>query len=214
MDLLIAQSRLPVQLNPASLPFFMAAAVSAWLVVLAWGRRSEPSAPPLIALLAFEGLWALCEAVRAVVLDPSAQAVMYGLKLSSVALVPPSLLFFVLEYTSRKGAAPSRFKVLILAVPAISISLIATSGEHQLFLKGMEQVEVGGYRLLSPRYGPAFWIHTSYSYALLSLSAWLLARSALSLGGVLRKQMLFLSACVLILCYQRGGLAQDHPPTL
>ena len=106
MDRLISQSGLPVQWNPASLPFFLAAALSAWLVVLAWGRRHEPSAPPLISLLLFEGLWALCEAIEAVLLDPSAQAVMYRLKLSSVALVPPSLLFFVLEYTSRTGAAP------------------------------------------------------------------------------------------------------------
>jgi len=198
MELLISRSGLPVQLNPASLPFFLAAALCAWLVVLAWPRRNEPSAPPLISLLLFEGLWALCEAIEAVLLDPSAQAVMYRLKLSAVALVPPSLLFFVLEYTGRMGAAPPRFKVLILAVPAISIGLIATSGEHRLFLTGMEPVEIGGYRLLSPRYGPAFWVHTSYCYALLCLSAWLLARSALALGGVLRKQMLFLSACLLI----------------
>ncbi len=198
MDLLVAQSRPHVQWNPASLPFFASAAVSAWLVVLAWPRRNEPSAPPLISLVLFEGLWALCEAIEVVLVDPSAQAVIYGLKLSSVALVPPSLLFFVLEYTGRTGASPPRFKVLILAVPAISISLIATSGQHRLFLTGMELVEIGGYRLLSPRYGPAFWIHTSYCYALLCLSAWLLARSALALGGVLRKQMLFLSACLLI----------------
>ncbi len=198
MDRLISQSGLPVQWNPASLPFFLAGALSVWLVVLAWERRDEPSAPPLISLLLFEGLWALCEAIEAVLLDPSAQAVMYRLKLSSVALVPPSLLFFVLNYTGRTGAAPPRFKVLILVVPAISISLIATSGEHRLFLTGMEPVQVGDYRLLSPRYGPAFWIHTSYSYALLCLSAWLLARSALALGGVLRKQMLGLSACLLI----------------
>ena len=151
MDLLISQMGLPVQLNPASLPFFVAAGLSAWLVVLAWPRRNEPSAPPLISLILFEGLWALCEAIEVVLLDPTAQAVIYRLKLSSVALVPPSLLFFILEYTGRTGAAPPRFKVLILAVPAISISLIATSGEHRLFLAGMEQVEVGGYRLLSPR---------------------------------------------------------------
>jgi PAS domain S-box-containing protein len=140
----------------------------------------------------------LCEAIAVVLVDPSAQAMIYRVKLSSVALVPPSLLFFVLEYTGRAGAAPAHFKVLILAVPVISISLLATSGEHRLFLTGMDQIEIGGYRLLSARYGPAFWIHTSYSYALLSLSAWLLARSALALGGVLRKQMLFLSACLLI----------------
>ena len=198
MDLLISQSRLPVQWNPASLPFFLAAALSAWLVVLAWERRNEPSAHPLISLLLFEGLWALCEAIEAVLIDPSAQAMMYRLKLSSVALVPPSLLFFVLEYTSRTGVVPARFKMLILAVPVASISLIATSGEHRLFLEGMDQVEIGHYRLLSPRYGPAFWVHTSYCYALLCLSAWLLARAALALGGVLRKQMLFLSACLLI----------------
>jgi PAS domain S-box-containing protein len=198
MERLISQTGLPLQLNPASLPFFLAAGLSAWLVVLAWERRHEPSAPSLISLLLFEALWALCEAVEAVVLDPSAQAVMYRLKLSSVALVPPSLLFFVLEYTSRPGAAPSRFKVLILAVPAMSIGLLATSGEHRLFLTGMEQVDVEGYQLLSPRYGPAFWIHTSYCYAVLCLSAWLLARSAFALGGVLRKQMLVLSACLFI----------------
>ncbi len=187
-----------VQWNPASLPFFVAAALCAWLLVLAWPRRNEPAAPPLFSLVLFQGLWALCEAIEAVLLDPSAKAVIYGLKLSAVALVPPSLLFFVLEYTGRTGAAPPRFKVLILAVPAISISLIATSGEHHLFLTGMEPVEIGGYRLLSPRYGPAFWIHTSYSYALLCLSAWLLARSALTTAGVLRKQMLFLSVSLLI----------------
>ncbi len=198
MYLLISQPWLPVQWNPASLPFFLAAALSAWLVVLAWGRRNEPSASSLISLVLFEGLWALCEALGAVLLDPSAQSMIYRLKLSSVALVPPSLLFFVLEYTGRTGAAPARFKVLILAVPVISISLLAASGEHRLFLEGMDQVEVAGYHLLSPRYGPAFWIHTCYSYAILSLSAWLLARSALEFGGVLRKQMLFLSACVLI----------------
>jgi PAS domain S-box-containing protein len=198
LDLLNSQFRLPVQWNPASLPFFLAAALSAWLVVLAWGRRNETSAPPLISLILFEGLWALCEAIEAVLVDPSAKAMIYRLKLSSVALVPPSVLFFVLEYTGRTGAAPARFKVLILAVPVISICLVATSGEHRLFLEGMDRVEIGGYRLLSPRYGPAFWIHTSYCYALLSLSAWLLARSAMALGGVLRKQMLVLSVCLLI----------------
>src|SRR5271167_4638394 len=130
MDLLISPSSLPVQWNPASLPFFLAAALSSWLAVLAWGRRNEPSAHPLISLVLFEGLWALCEAIEAVLADPSAQAMIYRLKLSSVALVPPSILFFVLEYTSRTGAVPTRFKVLILAVPVISISLIATSGEH------------------------------------------------------------------------------------
>jgi PAS domain S-box-containing protein len=198
LDRLISNFGSSLQSNPASLPFFLAAAISAWLVVLAWQRRHEPSAPPLVALLAFEGLWALCEAIEAILIDPSAQALVYRLKLSAVALVPPSLLFFVLEYTSRPGAATPRFKVLILAVPAISISLIATSGEHRLFLQGMEPVVIGSYRLQSPRYGPAFWIFTSYCYALLCLSAWLLARSALALGGVLRKQMLCLSACLLI----------------
>jgi signal transduction histidine kinase len=198
MDRLISHFTSPVQLNPASLPFFVAAVLSVCLAVLAWGRRNEPSGPPLISLLLFEGLWAFCEAMRVVLVDPTAQAMMYGLKLSSVALVPPSLLFFVLEYTSRTGVASPRFKVLILAVPAITISLIATSGEHRLFLTGMEPVEALGFRLLSPRYGPAFWVHTSYCYAILCLSAWLLARSALVLEGVLRQQMLFLSACLLI----------------
>ena len=54
MDRVIHQSGLPIQLNPASLVFFLAAALSARLVVLAWGHRNEPSGPPLISLLVFE----------------------------------------------------------------------------------------------------------------------------------------------------------------
>jgi signal transduction histidine kinase/ActR/RegA family two-component response regulator len=198
LDLLVSHSRLPVQWNPASLPFFLAAALSAWLVSLAWGRRHEPSALSLISLIFFQGLWALCEAINVVVFDPSAQAIIYCLKLSSVALLPPSLLFFVLDYTNRTGTSPARFKALILVVPAMCIALILTSGKHSLFLAGLDQVDVGGYLLPSARYGPAFWIHTSYSYALLWLSAWLLTRSALALSGLLRMQMLFLSACLFL----------------
>ena len=75
LDPLVSQLGLPVQLNPASLPFFAAAALSGWLVVLAWPRRNEPAAPPIISLVLFQGLWALCEAIEAVMLDPSAQTV-------------------------------------------------------------------------------------------------------------------------------------------
>ena len=45
MDLLISQSRLPVQWNPASLPFFAAAALSAWLVVLGLGASQRAFGP-------------------------------------------------------------------------------------------------------------------------------------------------------------------------
>ena len=194
----MVRTMIPVQWNPASLPFFLAASLSAWVIVLAWRHRHEPSAPSIISLVLFQGLWALCEAVNAILADPAAQALIYRLKLSSVALVPPSLLFFVLDYTSQRGPVAARYKALILVVPAMTIGLLLTSDEHSLFLAGMDLIEVGGFRLISPRYGPAFWIHTSYSYALLWLSAWLLARSALALAGVLRMQMLLLSACLLI----------------
>ncbi len=205
-----------MQLNPASLVFFLAATVSAWLVVLAWGRRNEPAGPPLISLLVFEGLWALCEAIEVVLLDPSAQAVMYRLKLSSVALVPPSLLFFVLEYTSRTGAAPPRFKVLILAVPAISISLIATSGEHRLFLTGMEQVEIQGYRLLQSHIRPC--ILDPHQLLLCPFVPVRMAARPLSPGtrwGLEEADAVLVRMPTHTLGHQRGGPAQgsSHYPT-
>ena len=214
VDRVISQFGHAIQWNPASLVFFASAAMSAWLVVLAWGLRDEPAGPPFISLLLFHSLWALCEAIGAILVDPSSQAAIYRLKLESVALVPPSLLFFVLEYTGRAGAAPPRFKILILVVPAISIGLIATSGEHKLFLTGMKLVDVQGYQLISPRYGPAFWIHTSYSYALLCLSAWLLARSALALWGLEEANAVLVRVLADPLGRQRGGPAQGHPDAL
>jgi signal transduction histidine kinase/ActR/RegA family two-component response regulator len=194
----ISQIDATLQMNPVALLFVLAAALSVWLVVLAWRRRAEPAAPPLIAVLAFEGVWALCEGIEAILVDPTLQFALYGLKIASVSLVAPTMLIFVLEYTGRREVAPLWFKVMVYLMPAVSISLVATASSHTLFLDGMDPIEVQGFRLLRPRYGPGFWMNACYSYALLGLSAVLLARTAVRLRGILRSQILLLFICLLI----------------
>lgn len=185
------------QANPASIPFLMASAVSAWAAWLVWRRREEPTAPPLLATLLAEVIWAGCEGIEALLVDPAAQVVLYSLKIASVALVAPSILIFVLEYTGTGAGTSPRFVAGAYFVPAVVIGLLATNRHHGMMFERFGQTEVWGFVLLDPVYGDAFWGHMVYAYAVLALSAGLLAHASTRLSGLLRVQVLMVMVGVL-----------------
>ncbi|QDV32469.1 hybrid sensor histidine kinase/response regulator [Tautonia plasticadhaerens] len=185
------------QANPASVPFLLASAVSAWAAWLVWRRREEPTAPPLLATLLAEVFWAGCEGIEALLVDPAAQVVLYSLKIASVALVAPSILIFVLEYTGTGAGTSPRFVAGVYFVPAVVIGLLATNRHHGMMFERFGETEVRGFVLMDPVYGDAFWGHMVYAYALLALSAGLLAHASTRLSGLLRVQVLMVMIGVL-----------------
>lgn len=97
------------------------------------------------------------------------QLLLYSrLTYTCIALLPVSWFFFCLEYTG--GKRPRIWKRLhffLYIIPVLTILVAWTDPLHHL-LWAESNIETKGVRLLNhvQKYGPWFWIHSTYSYAL------------------------------------------------
>jgi PAS domain S-box-containing protein len=63
-----------------------------------------------------------------------------------------------------------------------------TNDWHLLFRTEVRLADAGSFLVLEPVLGPAFWVHTAYSYLLLGLGTFLLLRSLVRMPQVYRRQ--------------------------
>ncbi len=90
-----------------------------------------------------------------------------------ILLVPASWLVFALRYSGHGDQVSTRFLRLLGIEPAVTLVLAWTNPWHHLFRKSLQ---------VTPSWepGPAFWVHTAYSYALVFAGTVLVAHRALT----------------------------------
>jgi PAS domain S-box-containing protein len=177
-----------MQSGPYVLPLFSIAALSALLALVVWRRRSAPGAIPLIILLLGVAQWALAYALSLARRELSAQLFLFNLAYVGIGLVPASWLAFALEYVGL-GALLTRRRLAMLAVmPLWTLAMVWTNDTHHLFRTEVGLANIGSYSVMIVTLGPAFWVHTVYSYLLLGLGAFLLLRNVVRLPRVYRRQ--------------------------
>ncbi|MAA65871.1 MAG: hypothetical protein CL581_13990 [Alteromonadaceae bacterium] len=102
-------------------------------------------------------------------------------------VVPAGLLVFMLQYTGSKQRIGPRFLLLLSVMPVLTLVMVATDSQHHLFLGGFQtghnDTFVGG---------PAFWLHTLYSYAISLFAQLLLIRFIFTASPVYRRQAILL----------------------
>jgi hypothetical protein len=81
----------------------------------------------------------------------------------------PTLWFvFALEYTGRGWYLTRVTLALLAVVPLISLGLGVSNQAHHLFWRGLSLASGDAFLEVELRFGPAFWVHVAYSYALLA----------------------------------------------
>ncbi|HWE38611.1 MAG TPA: histidine kinase N-terminal 7TM domain-containing protein [Isosphaeraceae bacterium] len=177
------------QANPTALPFLNAAVISAGLAAYAWQRRRVATAPAFAAMMAGETAWALGMGIELLAADPRTKALGMDLTIVGKVIVPVGLLMFTLGYTGLQAWVTRRTVVLTCALPLTTVLLHWTNPWHHLFWKRLRVVASDGYLRAFGEYGPWFWVHAAYCYALMALSIFLLARAFLQMTGVYRRQV-------------------------
>ncbi|WP_436900393.1 histidine kinase N-terminal 7TM domain-containing protein [Halovenus halobia] len=142
---------------------YLAASVFAIaLAGLVWRNRGRKGALPLSVELVGAGLWAFCLLVSTVPQEWLARAairVMYF----PVGLTVAATLVFALEYTGRERYVTRRF-LAALSVHPILAGLAALVNPSELFFAALRPASVVGVEQV---WGPLFWVHSAYSYALI-----------------------------------------------
>jgi PAS domain-containing protein len=102
--------------------------------------------------------------------------------------VPASWLAFALEYVGQGAWLTRRRLVLLVIEPLLVLALALTNDLHLLFRSQVRLLDVGTYLVLESVLGPAFWLHTVYSYLLTGVGTFLLLRNFVRMPRVYRRQ--------------------------
>jgi len=177
------------QACPWALVWLITAAVAVALALLIWRRRPAPGAGPFVVLMSCLAEWALAYALGLGSTTLSAQLFWNKVMYLGAVGVPVAYLHFALEYTQQERWLTRRARLGLLVVPAITLLLVCTTERHGLVWGRAWLVASGGCTDLAVTHGPWFWVHVTYSSALLCVSAFALLHAALRAPWQYRGQM-------------------------
>lgn len=191
-----------MQSSPYILPLVITAVLLVPLALLLSRRRGAPGVGPLATLMLGVALWSLAYAYSLAQVALSAQLFWINMTYLGIGLVPASWLVFALEYVGLEAWLTRRRLALLAVEPLLALALALTNDLHLLFRTHVRLLDVGTYLVLESVLGPAFWLHTAYSYLLIGVGAFLLLRNFVRMPRVYRRQA---SALLVAVCAPWAG---------
>ncbi|MFB6083956.1 MAG: histidine kinase N-terminal 7TM domain-containing protein [Halorientalis sp.] len=170
---------------------FLTVLPAAYLIRAVWKRLDRPGgrwlAVTLVGMCGWSVSWALMLLFDGYILSLwSLNATVFFVSVTTLGW-----LFVTVEYTWRTRIA-YRVVLPFLLVPIGVQILVWTNPLHELVWKAGTAVDAQG--ILHPVHGPAFFVHTGYSYLLVVASVVLLIVAFVDREGIYRKQALLLLA--------------------
>jgi PAS domain S-box-containing protein len=116
-----------------------------------------------------------------------------------IALVAVAWLAFALQYSAHtRWLTPGRFWPFFV-IPIITIALTWTNDTHHLVWASYRFIPVNNMLAINiTTYGPWFWVHSLYSYALILLGAGLIVRQNSQSFKLYRLQSIWMSAAAIL----------------
>jgi signal transduction histidine kinase len=184
--------------TPFVLIYFVAATVSAFVVLIARRRRTVPGAQALASLMVAVTIWALCDGLESALLELPAKVFVSKLSHIGIQAISPLMLLFVLGYTQRQHWMTPRRMAALFIVPTITLLLVFTNESHRLIWQSTKPVNLPTGVELSFVHGPAFWAATVYHYIVITIGALLLLETLARKRDLYRKQAAVLVVAVFV----------------
>nr|WP_319375718.1 histidine kinase N-terminal 7TM domain-containing protein [uncultured Methanoregula sp.] len=177
------------QYSPYFIPYVACGAVLALFAFAGWKYRTNICGRSFTILMAAASLWAFCTALELASADLPTQMLAIMIEYPAMVVIPVAWFLFAIEYIGREEWITAKRVALLLIVPAITVILVVTNGFHHLFYPEITETVIGGLSFHVVTYGPAFWIHSIYSYSLIFLSVILILQRFLFSSPLYRRQV-------------------------
>ena len=106
---------------------------------------------------------------------------------------------FVLSYTRRDKWITTKTKILLAVIPVFSFLQILFIHQHHFFYRSTSFTEINDFLIFQKKYGPGFYIASSYNY-LLTISGILIVFSDIKkLSNIFRKQNLIVIVATFVM---------------
>jgi PAS domain S-box-containing protein len=155
------------QATPYAVAAALAGVLAAALGLSVWQRRPMPGATEFALLALAVADWCIANAVEFARTDLAGKIFWTKVEYIGVVSTPPLWLLCMLACTGHQRWARSRV-IGLGVVPLITLMLAFTNEWHGLIWRHVDLTTEGGISMWTATYGPWFWVHTAYSYVLLS----------------------------------------------
>ncbi len=169
-------------------PFLISVLVAVLVGRYAWPRRDLPATLPFIALILTAGAWSLVSSLQVLVAGLGPKVLLANVRYVAIVTLPVAWLTFALAYTGRRQWLTPRRIAGLMAVPLITLAMVASNPLHGLMFEATSLSMAGVVPSVARVYGPWFWIHTAYSYGLIGLGALLILIDHVYSPRLYRKQ--------------------------
>jgi len=163
-----------IRLNPVAFSLVIPALISGCLAVYAFTRRPVVGSRAVGFLMLALYIWSFFYGVELSCLTLPGMMLSTIFEYLGITAAPVLVLILVLQYTGREKWVTPRAIVLLFVIPAITVCMVATNHLHYLYYTSVSLDTKGPFPMMALTWGPFFWIHTAYSYAMLLISILLL----------------------------------------
>ncbi|MCL4252046.1 MAG: HAMP domain-containing histidine kinase [Anaerolineae bacterium] len=171
-------SGLSEQIAPFIILLILTVIEAVVLAIYSWRKRKIEAAITFGLTCVLMGLWALLTIVYYAADGLEAKDVFARVNMVGITLLPAVWWAFTAQYVGKGRWLNRQTILLLLAIPSVTIILNLTNEFHHLMYVRRYLDTSGVVPELRSDYGLWFWVHTVYSYLLISYSNVLLILSA------------------------------------
>jgi len=155
------------QYTPYLIPNVACGLILIILAITGLRNRTSPCARPYSLLMFAAAVWAFCTALELSSADLATQMLAIQIEYLAMVAVPIGWILFALEYTGHEEWITRKNIALLCIIPAVTMMMVVTNSLHHLFYSTVSEVVIGNLSFHVVTYGPAFWLHSIYSYTLI-----------------------------------------------
>jgi signal transduction histidine kinase len=152
---------------------FITAAALAVLLIECLRRGAFRGRFAFLAVLFGLLVWTILKGLELLSEDPQSKLMLMKFQYTAIALLPPAILIYVIQYTGLYRSVRWGDIGLLIMLPVFNIGLVATNAYHHIFWRDV-WVEGGAIPNLDFDPGPFFFVHAAFSYLLVLISIVLL----------------------------------------
>jgi PAS domain S-box-containing protein len=164
-----------LQYTPYVLLLIPAAVISALLAYLIWRRRPGPAVIPFVVMMLGIAEWSTANIAEILSTSLDTKLFLASLSYVGITIVPATWLAFASKYTGRDKWLTRRNVALLWIEPVATLLFTFTNSYHHLFRYNISLDTSGSFNVVRSTFGPAFWVHSAYSYLLLLAGTYMLA---------------------------------------
>jgi signal transduction histidine kinase len=189
------------------LPFVytVSSVLTGGLAVLTWRNRHGNGSGALAGTLSAITLWLVAVIVAGQATTESTMLQFASVAFFGLGCTVAFLFLFALRYAGHDEVLAGR-RALVLAIHPLVLTIVTLTndgtgiellgiGGHDLFYTS---IEMGNYGEGQVGWGPAFWVHTAYSYVLVAASTVLILKTAFTSNDTYRWQSATTGAAILV----------------